>query len=102
MHVVACHALRAEFEAFAFQDTDDYSLEEFQQVAATFEEQWFGAEAAAKVRLGPSSMHPRFFLCALVGCRECYLQDNHLEQDQQPPGSWQAHNGAPSCPGCWL
>lgn len=32
-----------EFEAFAFQDADDYSLEEFEGIAATFEEQWFGA-----------------------------------------------------------
>ncbi|EFN57918.1 hypothetical protein CHLNCDRAFT_20200, partial [Chlorella variabilis] len=42
----------AEFEAFAFQDADDYTLEEFEQIAATFEEQWFGAEAAGKVRAG--------------------------------------------------
>ena len=34
----------AEFEAFAFQDADDYSLEEFEGIAATFEEQWFGAD----------------------------------------------------------
>ena len=39
----------AEFEAFAFQDADDYSLEEFEGIAATFEEQWFGPDAG-KVR----------------------------------------------------
>lgn len=41
----------AEFEAFAFQDADDYSLEEFEGIAATFEEQWFGADRD-KVRAG--------------------------------------------------
>lgn len=38
------HCCPAEFEAFAFQDADDYSLEEFEGIAATFEEQWFGAD----------------------------------------------------------
>jgi hypothetical protein len=45
----------AEFEAFAFQDADDYTLEEFQQIATTFEEQWFGAEAVSKVRWPPGA-----------------------------------------------
>ena len=39
----------AEFEAFAFEDGDDYTFEEFKEIAASFEEQWWGAEAVAKV-----------------------------------------------------
>lgn len=46
-----CPSCRAkEWNAFAFQDTEDYTLEEFKATAAEFEATWFGsAEAAAAV-----------------------------------------------------
>ena len=55
----------AEFEAFAFQDADDYSLEEFEGIAATFEEQWFGADRD-KVR--PPCAHCCASLCTCCCC----------------------------------
>lgn len=48
----------AEFEAFAFQDADDYSLEEFEGIAATFEEQWFGADRDKVCRGEGGRRHP--------------------------------------------
>ena len=49
-----------EFDAYAFKEGDDYSLAEFESIAANFEKQWWGSEAKA-ARQGPAELEAEFW-----------------------------------------